>query len=485
MKPFVRFRSKQSHRRARSISPWSCDLERLEERKLLVASITSPAAVATLEDTAKAITGVSFTSTAATDTITVTMTVTNGTITVSSSVTNGLSAAQITNNGTASVTVSATVTVVNLTFANAAGVTYTPNANFNGPDTLNLHLVNNSSETADSPIALTITAVNDAPSFTLPDNRNQLVAALPGDVVKTVIGFATNMKKGPDDEVGQVLDFQVTTTNPALFAVPPTIDSVTGTLNYTLNVLAPNVSGTAIVSVKLHDNGGTANGGSNTSAAQTFTITAFGPVNPVYNSVAGSKLRAFVVSGVLVVQANGIPFVSYPSAAIQSLTFNGGAKNDEIDLSGVTLATFPNLGTVKINGGAGNDRIVGSYRADLIDGGSGNDTLQGGLGNDTISGGSGYDGISGQTGNDSLLGGDGNDTVLGGIGDDKLFGGNGNDLLIGGTGADTLTGDAGRDTVCGGQGGPERGGTGMMDPGDTFVSAEIIDESFKKLFAWE
>ena len=46
--------------------------------------------------------------------------------------------------------------------------------------------------------------------------------------------------------------------------------AATGTLTYTP---AANANGTATVTVRLQDNGGTANGGQDTSAAQTFTIT--------------------------------------------------------------------------------------------------------------------------------------------------------------------------------------------------------------------
>ena len=54
----------------------------------------------------------------------------------------------------------------------------------------------------------------------------------------------------------------------------PTIDA-SGNLTYTL---AANANGSATVTVQVHDDGGTANGGVDTSGAQTFVITA-GPVN--------------------------------------------------------------------------------------------------------------------------------------------------------------------------------------------------------------
>src|SRR5690606_32451227 len=46
--------------------------------------------------------------------------------------------------------------------------------------------------------------------------------------------------------------------------------SANGTLTFTP---APNENGSASIGVKITDNGGTANGGQNESAVQTFTIT--------------------------------------------------------------------------------------------------------------------------------------------------------------------------------------------------------------------
>ena len=318
---------------------------------------------------------------------------------------------------------------------------------------------------------------NAVPQFT--KGPDQAVAVQAG--FQTVANWATAISPGADDEAGQHLKFIVVSVdNPGLFSVQPTI-SENGTLTFTPS---NSLGGVATVTVKLHDDGGTANGGVETSAPQTFKITTFVP-DVTYTAHGNARVRAVVSNGVLVVLINGIRYSSYQPEFMRTLTINGGSSNDEINLSGLSNLNYPLVTSVKINGGAGNDKIVGSDLADSIDGGAGNDTLQAGLGDDTILGGSGNDGISGRAGSDSLLGGDGNDTVLGGIGDDKMFGGNGNDLLIGGDGADMLTGDAGRDTVCGGQGGPERGGTGMSNLGDIFASAEVISEAFKKLFTFE
>src|SRR5207249_2777766 len=67
-------------------------------------------------------------------------------------------------------------------------------------------------------------------------------------------------------------------SNPGLFAVLPGVAD-DGTLTYTA---APNAVGSATFTVAVRDSGGTAGGGADTSAAQTFTIT----VNPVNDAPA-------------------------------------------------------------------------------------------------------------------------------------------------------------------------------------------------------
>jgi Ca2+-binding RTX toxin-like protein len=139
---------------------------------------------------------------------------------------------------------------------------------------------------------------------------------------------------------------------------------------------------------------------------------------------------------------------------------------------------------IVINGGTGNDIIVGSSQADSIGGGAGADNLYGGLGADAHNGGSnlvgeidyaryddanhgnlrislatpgsntgaaagdtyvGIEGVVGGAGNDTITG-DGNANVLVGLGGkDFIYGGGGNDKLKGKAGADNLYGGAGAD----------------------------------------
>lgn len=185
------------------------------------------------------------------------------------------------------------------------------------------------------------------------------------------------------------------------------------------------------------------------------------------------------------------------------VTILGSSANETIDVSAIEL-----IGIEGINGGNGNDTIIGSASADVITGGAGDDvlrgnggddtflfglssgvdTIDGGSGNDTIratsasatltwggitnvetisSGGfanvriagtangdtinlngvtlSGIAAIDGGSGNDVITGTSGNDTIIGGVGDDTLNGGDGNDVFL-------FAIKAGIDTIVGGAG---------------------------------
>ena len=100
---------------------------------------------------------------------------------------------------------------------------------------------------------------------------------------------------------------------------------------------------------------------------------------------------------------------------------------------------------VTIKGTPGNDRLVGTSRADVIAGLGGNDTIEGNAGNDHICGGPGNDLITGADGNDRLRGQGGADTIDGGPGNELIVGGGGNDTLFGARGDDSIAGNAGDD----------------------------------------
>jgi hypothetical protein len=118
-------------------------------------------------------------------------------------------------------------------------------------------------------VSITVLPVNDVPSFTA--GPDQVVGFNAGPQV--VANWATNISAGPANESGQAIDFLVSTNNAALFAAQPAV-APDGTLTYTPTATA---FGVATVTVRIHDDGGTDNGGVDTSAPQMFTITISAP----------------------------------------------------------------------------------------------------------------------------------------------------------------------------------------------------------------
>lgn len=72
--------------------------------------------------------------------------------------------------------------------------------------------------------------------------------------------------------------------------------------------------------------------------------------------------------------------------------YSGSYLNENIDASGAAVQKKKGkIVNLSINGGAGNDTIVGSKYNDTINGGAGADYLTGGKGNDTLTGGKSWD----------------------------------------------------------------------------------------------
>ena len=123
---------------------------------------------------------------------------------------------------------------------------------------------------------------------------------------------------------------------------------------------------------------------------------------------------------------------------------NAGDGDDFVSFSSVNFSYSTPL---TINGGNGNDTLIGGNGKDVINGDAGNDNISGGAGDDVLSGGDGSDSLYGGSGDDTLSGGDGNDYLIGGSGDDQLIGGKGSDVLQL-SGGDTVFWNAG-DTDAG------------------------------------
>jgi large repetitive protein len=167
---------------------------------------------------------------------------------------------------------------------------YTPNSNLNGPDSFTYNAFDGQvASLQPATVTINVTAVNDAPSFTAGPNQTVLEDA----GAQTVNPWATAIDDG-DPEVTQGLTFEITNnTNAALFSAGPAV-SPTGVLTYTP---AANANGVATITLRLRDDGGTANGGIDVSPTQTFTITVTA-VNDAPSFTASNPPAVFEDSGV-------------------------------------------------------------------------------------------------------------------------------------------------------------------------------------------
>jgi hypothetical protein len=159
------------------------------------------------------------------------------------------------------------------TISSAGVLSYTPAADANGSAVLSLRLQDSGGiahggvdTSATQTITVAINSVNDAPSFFA--GPNQGIAEDAG--AQTFNPWATAISAGPADEATQTLAFtMVSNDNAELFSVQPSV-SPAGVLTFTA---AANANGSANLSLRVSDSGGTADGGIDTSAVQNFSIT--------------------------------------------------------------------------------------------------------------------------------------------------------------------------------------------------------------------
>ncbi|MBK5287876.1 MAG: tandem-95 repeat protein, partial [Acidimicrobiia bacterium] len=150
-------------------------------------------------------------------------------------------------------------------------VDYLPPPGFSGTDRFAYAAQDPSGATASAFVTITVTSVNDAPTFTRGADQTILEDAGP----QTVPGWASTISPGPTNESTQTITFTATNDNNPLFTTQPTI-APDGTLTYTPTT---NAYGTTTITLTATDTGGTTNGGTNTSTTHTFTITIT-PVPP-------------------------------------------------------------------------------------------------------------------------------------------------------------------------------------------------------------
>ncbi len=346
---------------------------------------------------------------------------------------------------------------------------------------------------------LTINPRNDAPSITSIANQTVLLSTTTGDLPFVVSDIETSP-----------LTLQVTATssNPAL--VPNRNIVVTGTReSRTVRVTPlPLQFGEATITLTVRDPG---------TAVSTTTFNVYVTTAALnYQLDDDDSITLSTIGDNVVTLINGTPdtrYSSVPLAKIGSITITGGSGANHIDLSGLTPG-LRKLTAVSVDGGAGDDTIIGSLFGDSLSGGAGNDSIDGGDGadllsggadNDTVQGGLGVDRITesgdfditlatnalqmrlptgevvstdelsgveladitggpsanridarrfvaGLNGITQIIGGGGSDTIIGSEGRDLIFVFSRDDSVLAQGGDDTIYGGAGNDTLNGGAG---------------------------------
>jgi Ca2+-binding RTX toxin-like protein len=117
------------------------------------------------------------------------------------------------------------------------------------------------------------------------------------------------------------------------------------------------------------------------------------------------------------VTLSGYFSLPYDVTSTVSLAFAGGAIWNAFQLRDAAFMPV----APALEGGDGDDCLLGTWESDVVVGNAGNDFLDGGYGNDVLNGGEG---------NDTLFGGEGDDMLDAGAGDATLDGGRGTNLMF-------------------------------------------------------
>jgi len=182
--------------------------------------------------------------------------------------------------------------------------------------------------------------------------------------------------------------------------------------------------------------------------------------------------------------------VLVPGRAAQGIGFDFCDPGEQL---GGDQSPLFDVDVENVNGGSGNDILVGDETGNVLNGNGGDDDLSGGAGADALNGGDGNDLARGGTGNDAIDGGPGTNWVdyasagAGGVGvqvnlttgratgegndtiqnsqnvngssfADSLNGNEADNILNGAGGNDAISGNAGNDTVNGGAGADQLSG---------------------------
>ena len=340
-------------------------------------TITAPSTASTNSGTPVVIGGISFADVDSnSQNETYTFSVTNGVLTLSTVVAGGISAGQITNNETGSITVVATLAQINATLADAAGLTYTPTASYFGPATLSLGINDGGNtgvggaKTANASVAISVIYVNQAPSIIAPPTASVLEN---NPLIVTGVQFADVDSNGQPESVtlsvshgtltlstivsGGLNAGQITGNGTSSLTISGTLAQINATLadanglTYTPTTL---YVGNDSLLLGINDNGNTGTGGAQ-SASTSISITV-NLLAPVLADIEGATLIYPGIGAVTVTSA--LTVTEENSQAITGATVQISAGYQ----SSLDTLLFTNTATItgSWNGATGTLTLSGS-----------------------------------------------------------------------------------------------------------------------------
>lgn len=323
-------------------------------------------------------------------------------------------------------------------------LTFTPDADFNGPTTISYTVTDTDGNSDTGEVAVTVTPVNDAPV---------------------------------------AVDDQATTPAETLIENIPVLANDTDIDGDTLRVVsATSVEGTVTI-----NGDGTFNflpGDGYTGAAEISYVISDRPVGDPDALTDTGTVTVQVIDGIDT-RDGFVDGDEDPN--LIDIDYDGDPDGDFVDANDEILpGSGPNDDVIRAGGGddtiiagEGNDSIIAGTGDDVVEGEDGNDTVDGGDGDDLIETGNGdlapdlgyprattdplgYDPdtdpendrdlVSGGDGNDTISTGDDRDTIFGDAGDDVIDGGIDDDQIDGGADDDRIVGGEGNDNILGGVG---------------------------------
>jgi VCBS repeat-containing protein len=270
-----------------------------------------------------------------------------------------------------------TTTSNGLLTLNADGsFTYTPNADFFGSDSFTYKLKdawNTVGYSTTATVTITVNAVNDAPKIT----AGAATLTINEDAGPQSPTWASSISPGPPNESTQTLTITTTNDNNGLFAVQPSL-SAGGVLSYTPKA---DEHGSAVVTMTLKDNGGTANGGIDTTVvSMTIVVNSVNDrptltlgSSKVHNEDAPAQTFPGFATGISAGPPNEAAQVLTLTtvASVPGLFASGGLPNIDLATGTLTYTPKPNefgLTTVTVTlkddggtAGGGQDTVVRTF----------------------------------------------------------------------------------------------------------------------------